>query len=84
MIPDLIGLNQGSQTRGPPDVFVRPASTSKYCQLYLKLLFKAILAPIVAGADMFSPYEARKIFFFLKMWPSHRFEFETPGLNLQT
>jgi len=32
-------LAQGSQTRGPPDVFVRPATSLKLLKLLLKLLF---------------------------------------------
>jgi len=33
------GLHQGSQTRGPPDVFVRPMTSLKLLKLLLKLLF---------------------------------------------
>ena len=30
---------------------------------------------------IFSPYVARKLSFFVKMWPSYRYEFKTPALN---
>ena len=55
---------QGSQTRGPPDVFVRPELTSNtvnYTWTYG--LIKHFPASIVARGDIFSPYTARKLFF---------------------
>ncbi len=63
-------LDQESQTRGPrpacgpPDVFVRPATSLKLLKLLLKLLF-------------FLQYKGT---FSLLLWPAYETEFETPGL----
>ena len=64
---------------GPPDVFVRPASTSKYCKLYFELWFKALFSSFCGQRRHFFSLCSQLIFF--KMCPLHRFEFETPELK---
>ncbi len=58
-------LEQGSQTRSPPDAFLRPAKR------FSKNLWPAKLIPI-----KLRPVEH---FFFAK-WPFYQFEFETPAI----
>ncbi len=79
-----IGIDQGSQTRGPPDAFVRPASISKTENIVnfdqIQLILRAFLVncgPQELFSDKLRP--AKHCFF--GMWPSHKFEFETPGID---
>ena len=59
-------LEQGFQTRGrraacgPPDVLMRPMSSSIFLYLYLNMHF---LPPSSACIDIFSYYAARKFIF---------------------
>ena len=73
-------LGQGSQTRGPPWVFVRPASIIKYYELYLKLWSEVLFSTNSGLLRHFFTWPAES--FFFKMRPSNRSEFETPGLGL--
>ncbi len=87
----IIILEHMSQTRGPraacgpPDVFVRPATSLKLLKLLLKLLFFVVSRhfqpPIVARGDIF-PLNAAREPFFVKMWPAYESEFETPILEV--
>ena len=63
--------------RGP---YVADVSTSKYCILYFKLWFQALLAQLWPAVTFFLFMRPASSFLF-KMWPSHRFEFETPALH---
>ena len=82
-IPD--HLKQGSETHGPPDVFMQPALLSKFLLLFLKLQFYVVLdhffRPFVARGDIWPPCSAGELF-LIKMWPTYIFEFETPDLQL--
>ncbi len=78
-------LEQGSQTRGPPDAFVRPAITLKndksikFDQIYL--ILTAFL--VNCGLEKLVSFKLRPAkHFFSKMWFSDQFEFETPDLEL--
>jgi len=66
-----ITIDQGSQTRGPPDVFVRPTTSLILLKLLLKLLFFCSIKALLASYCRF----------FVKMWPAYETEFETPAID---
>jgi hypothetical protein len=77
-------LNQGSQTRGPPDVFVWPTTSLKLLKLLLKLRFlqyKSSFSLQLWPAETFFLFMRPASPFYVKMWPAYETEFETPDLN---
>ena len=63
-----VRVNQGSQTRGPPDVFIRPALSSKFPLTWIKLQFYEVLEYFLVllwPAETFLPTcAARELFFY--------------------
>ena len=55
----------------------RPASTSKYCKLYLRLRPKTLFKSYCGLQRHFFSLCSPQALFSSKMWPLHRFEFET-------
>ncbi len=82
-------LEQGSQTRGPLaafgplDAFVRPANISKIGKIIsfdqIKLILSAFL--VICGPQKLVSKLRPAEHFFCGMWPSDKFEFETPDLE---
>ena len=76
-------LYQGSQTRGPPNVIVRPASTSKIFKYGWNCSFmwtQSTFNPFCGPQRHFFLQMRPASSYYVKMWPSYRFEFETPAL----
>jgi hypothetical protein len=77
-------VDQDSQSRGPPDVLVRPANTSKNDKSIkfdqIRLIFRGFL--VYCGPQKLFSYKLRPAeHFFSRMWPSDQFEFETPDVD---
>jgi hypothetical protein len=67
-------FSQGAQTRGPPTVFLRLALLSKFKKY---LIFQPKIGAFVLSDNKCGPQSH----FFLNLWPSSAFEFETPALE---
>ncbi len=81
------GLKQGPRAAcGPSGVIVRPAFIWKtsdmlnFDQIYLNL--RAFISFVAHG--MFFPLNWARGSFFIWMWPSYQYEFETPALLQET
>ncbi len=74
-------VGQGSQTRGPPDAFVRPANIPKDDKIIvvdqILLILRSFLVNCRQQKLIFLKMRPEELFFF-GMWPSDKFEFETP------
>jgi hypothetical protein len=77
----MLYLSQGSQTRGPPDAFARPANTSKNAKgIKFNLAYFESFACKLRPAKAFLYKLWLTEHFFPRIWRSDQFEFETPAL----
>ncbi len=74
-------LEQGSQTSGPPDAFVRAANIPKNDNLIKFSLFWGLFLGIASRKSFVLLNCGPRSILFLRMWPSGKFEFEIPGLE---
>ena len=92
VVPLLLLLDQGSQTRGPPDVFMRRLLPSKFLFLLLKLQFYVVLQhflrPFLARGDIFASSCGPRTLFTSRCGPRAQlslrplFQTELKGMDL--